>query len=107
MLWGLGGGHTDLKMLDSRRQVLAQQSEATEGAAARSAVTANRSASRVTLSDAPRLMTSSGTGLDAPCSASAFLFWSLRPSECSHLSEGVGQTCQVPAEKTCPLRLTH
>ncbi len=53
-------------MPDSRRQVLAQQSDATEGGAQRSAVTARRSASRATLSAAPRLMTSSGTALTVP-----------------------------------------
>ena len=50
-------------MPDSRRQVLAQQSEATEGAALRSAVSARRSASRITLSAAPLLTTSSSTAL--------------------------------------------
>ena len=46
--------------------MLAQHSEATEGAAQRSAVTARRSASRVTLSAAPRLTTASGTALAPP-----------------------------------------
>ena len=65
-----GGRHLetggDLRMPDSRRQVLAQQSDATEGAAQRSAVTARRSASLATLSAAPRRMTSSGTALTVP-----------------------------------------
>lgn len=43
--------------------MLAQQSEATEGAALRSAVSARRSASRITLSAAPLLTTSSGMAL--------------------------------------------
>ena len=43
--------------------MLAQQSEATEGVALRSAVSARRSASRITLSAAPLLTTSSGTAL--------------------------------------------
>lgn len=57
---------TDFKMPDSRRQVLAEQSDATEGAAARSAVSASLSASLATLSAAPRRITSSGTATGDP-----------------------------------------